>query len=132
MQHRTSCLCITPCQCASALAQGDPSPRVRTQINSASAFRASLSADTPCFYQQCWCGGFYHMDLGNSNYAYQLRHSFTSISTETLLSAANIQSWFVVFFLSTWILHPFFHPPGCSYPGHTRGTHTQDRHRERR
>lgn len=28
MQHRTSCLC----QCASALAQGDPSPRVRAQL----------------------------------------------------------------------------------------------------
>lgn len=72
MQHRTSCLCITPCQCASALAQGDPSPRVKAQINFA---KASLSAVTMCFYQLCWYGRFCHMDvcpLWNPNCAYQL------------------------------------------------------------
>lgn len=127
MQHRTSCLCIAPCQCASALAQGVPSPRLRAQINFAWPFRVSL----------CWHHTFLPTALawqvlprgclstGKPKLctSADLRHSLSSISTETLFSSANIQRWFDFFFLSTWMLHPFFHPSGCSYPGHKRYTH---------
>lgn len=134
MQHRTSCLCIAPCQCASTLAQGDPSSRVRAQMNFAWLFRVSPSADTTHFYQLHWYGRFCHKDvcpLGNPNYAYQLIwDTLNSISTETLFSSANIQSWFVFFFLSIWMLCLFFHPRLQLPRAHKRDT--QDRHTERR
>lgn len=59
-----------------------------------------------------------------------LRHSLTSISTKTLFSSANIQSWFVFFPFHVDALFRLSPPRGCSYPGHTGWTHKIDTQRE--